>query len=96
MNVLLPSELERLVTDKVQSGTYNTASEVVCDALRLMQERDEAAKIQALRQDIQVAIDQIARGEFTEYTIENIHLLEEKVKARGRKRLAAQSPKRRR
>ncbi len=40
MNIHLTHELEQLVHDKVQSGRYNSASEVVREALRLMEERD--------------------------------------------------------
>ena len=40
MNVHLTPELEQLVQSKVQSGRYNSASEVMREALRLMEERD--------------------------------------------------------
>ena len=40
MNVSLTPELEQLVQEKVASGLYQTASEVVRDALRLLKERD--------------------------------------------------------
>jgi antitoxin ParD1/3/4 len=40
MNVHLTPELEVLVQSKVQSGRYDSASEVVREALRLMEERD--------------------------------------------------------
>jgi antitoxin ParD1/3/4 len=40
MNIHLTRELEQLVQSKVQSGRYNSASEVVREALRLMEERD--------------------------------------------------------
>ena len=40
MNIHLTPELERLIQGKVQSGRYNSASEVVREALRLMEERD--------------------------------------------------------
>jgi antitoxin ParD1/3/4 len=40
MNVSLTPELEQLVREKVASGLYQTASEVVRDALRLLKERD--------------------------------------------------------
>jgi len=41
MNVSLTAELERAVHEKVASGLYNNASEVMRDALRLMLKRDE-------------------------------------------------------
>ena len=40
MNVSLTPELEKLVQDKVTSGLYQTASEVIREALRLLKERD--------------------------------------------------------
>jgi len=42
MNVSLTPELEELVGAKVSSGRYNSASEVVREALRLLEERDQA------------------------------------------------------
>ena len=41
MNVHLTPELEQLVQSKVKSGRYNSASEVVREALRLLEQRDE-------------------------------------------------------
>ncbi len=41
MNVRLTDELERLVQNKVQSGRCNSANEVVREALRLLEGRDE-------------------------------------------------------
>lgn len=40
MNVSLTRELESFVQAKVESGRYTSASEVVREALRLMEERD--------------------------------------------------------
>ncbi len=41
MNVSLTPELEKLVNEKVRSGLYQTASEVVREALRLLKQRDD-------------------------------------------------------
>jgi len=41
MNVHLTPELEQLVQTRVKSGRYNSASEVVREALRLLEQRDE-------------------------------------------------------
>lgn len=41
MNVSLTPELERLIHHKVSNGRYSSASEVVREALRLMEERDQ-------------------------------------------------------
>ena len=55
MNVSLTPELEGLVNQKVASGFYNSASEVVREALRLMQEQDELKRLrlEELRAEIQ-------------------------------------------
>jgi putative addiction module CopG family antidote len=44
MNVSLTPELEEMVNEKVRSGLYQTASEVVRDALRLLKQRDDEAR----------------------------------------------------
>jgi len=46
MNIHLTPELERLLEKKVETGRYNSASEVVREALRLMEERDEFLNLQ--------------------------------------------------
>ena len=48
MNVDLTPELEQLVQTRVKSGRYNSVSEVVQEALRLLEQRDE---VFALRKD---------------------------------------------
>jgi antitoxin ParD1/3/4 len=42
MNVSLTPELEKLIHTKVKTGRYNSASEVVREALRLLEDHDEA------------------------------------------------------
>ena len=44
MNVSLTPELEEMVNEKVRSGLYQTASEVVRDALRLLKQRDDEVR----------------------------------------------------
>ena len=52
MNVSLTPELERFVQEKLSSGLYRSASEVVREGLRLLYEQEKwAGAIQALRQD---------------------------------------------
>jgi antitoxin ParD1/3/4 len=46
MNVSLTPELEKFVSAKVGSGRYNSASEVVREALRLLEEHDAARTVQ--------------------------------------------------
>ena len=65
MNVNLTTELEQLVQQKVKSGRYNSASEVVRDALRLLADRDELMELrkQELRKKIAMGLDSLQRGE---------------------------------
>jgi antitoxin ParD1/3/4 len=67
MNVSLTPQLESLVRQKVESGLYNNASEVVREALRLLEERDRE-KLARLRAAVAVGRDEIARGEIVEWT----------------------------
>ena len=59
MNVNLTPELETLVRRKVASGLYGSASEVVRDALRLMDEQDQlrAVRLEQLRQDVRQGLE---------------------------------------
>lgn len=82
MNVSLTPELERLVNEKVESGLYQTASEVVREALRLLKERDQARA--QLRADVQAGFDQLARGEGKRYDRASGRRLAERIKSRGR------------
>jgi antitoxin ParD1/3/4 len=65
MNVSLTPELERYINEKVECGSYRSASEVVRESVRLMQrvEEDRAARLAALRRDIDEAVAQMDRGE---------------------------------
>jgi len=55
MNVSLTPELEKLVERKVKTGRYQTASEVIREALRALEERDQVAalRLRELRKEIQ-------------------------------------------
>lgn len=66
MNVSLTPELERIVNFKVESGLYNSASEVIREGLRLLQQRDEMRelKLEALRKEIQLGINDLEAGRF--------------------------------
>ena len=59
MNVNLTPELETLVRRKVASGMYTSASEVVREALRLMEEQDQmrAVRLDQLRQDVRKGLE---------------------------------------
>ena len=70
MNVSLTPELEKLVNQKVKTGRYQTASEVVREALRALEERDQVAamRLHELRKEIQKGL----RGKATPLDMEEI------------------------
>jgi len=90
MNVHLTPELEALVQKKVKSGRYNSASEVVREALRLFEERDRIRelKIQELRKRINEGWASLARGEGVDGE-EFFNGLEREEQGLGRKRKRA-------
>lgn len=92
MNVSLTPQLERMIAQKVKSGNYQTASEVVREGLRLIQRRDQ--EIERVRALVKVGDDQIERGEYIEVDQQGLKQLFEDVKARGRKRLAVERKRR--
>lgn len=65
MNVSLTPELEALISEKVQSGYYHSASEVVREGLRLLKERDDLQRhrLAALRKDIARGLEQLEQGD---------------------------------
>jgi antitoxin ParD1/3/4 len=85
MNVSLTPKLEKLVKSKVDSGLYGSASEVMREALRLLEERDRrhALRVEELRAEIKKGLD----------SGDPVPLEVGDIKARGRKRLEAESNK---
>jgi antitoxin ParD1/3/4 len=67
MHVSLTPKLENLIREKVESGLYNNASEVVREALRLLQEHDEVRrlKLERLRDALATGEADLAAGRTT-------------------------------
>ncbi len=65
MNVSLTPELEQFVQTKVQSGRYNSASEVVREALRLLEDHEKAraAQLAEFSQELGRRLASLDRGE---------------------------------
>jgi antitoxin ParD1/3/4 len=64
MNVSLTPELEQYVSAKVESGRYNSASEVVREALRLLEEHEQARAMQLAEFNSELGrrLDSLDRG----------------------------------
>jgi antitoxin ParD1/3/4 len=65
MNISLTPELEQLVDDKVKSGRYASASEVIREGLRLLEEREQfkQQRLSEVRRKIDRGLEQMDRGE---------------------------------
>ena len=88
MNISLTKELEELVQMKVKSGLYTSASEVIREALRLLQEQDkiQEMKLETLRAEIQKGMES---GDSTPLDMEDI--IHRGEKRRTAKRQAEQA-----
>ena len=70
MHISLTPELEKIIQDKVKSGYYSNASEVVRDAIRHLHERDDFTL--KLRNVLQVGIQDIENGRTVPYDMSAI------------------------
>jgi antitoxin ParD1/3/4 len=82
MNVTLTPELEAIVQQRVESGRYGSASEVVREALRLLDERD---RLEHLRSLLAVGLEQARRGELVELTPELLDEIDRRAEERFRR-----------
>ena len=71
MHISLTDKLDEYVRQKVASGLYNNASEVIREALRykIAAEEGDDAKRQRLREAIDLGWQQADRGEFADYSL---------------------------
>jgi antitoxin ParD1/3/4 len=67
MNVSLTPELEAKIRERVASGRYNNASEVMRDALRRLEEYERKEHLRSL---LAVGLEEARRGETIEWTPE--------------------------
>ncbi len=72
MIVELTPQLEAVIREKVDSGRYANAFEVIEDALLLMENRD---KVERLRAAIAVGLEQLERGEVIPWTADSMDRL---------------------
>lgn len=72
MNISLPNELETFIHEKVESGRYSCRSEMICAALWLLRDVEQLREIrlEELRKEVAIGIEQADRGEVVEMDIE--------------------------
>ena len=63
MMIHLSKEREQIVRSLMQDGRFAPEDEVIGEALRLLEERDDQAKLAELRREIAIGIEQADRGE---------------------------------
>jgi antitoxin ParD1/3/4 len=90
MNISLTPELEKLVNDKVKTGMYQTASEVVREGLRLLKEKD--LRTEALRNDVQAGFLAVDQGKYSSFAESDLQNLVSRVASKGARRLAKARP----
>jgi antitoxin ParD1/3/4 len=66
MNVSLTPELEKFVANKVDSGRYTSASEVVREALRLLEEKEltRVQQLDAFEKEITFRMESLERNRY--------------------------------
>ena len=67
MDIELSSRSEELIRQKVASGQYRDASEVLEEALLILEEHDQQ-RLVSLRAALDIAEEELARGEGIPYT----------------------------
>jgi len=65
MNISLTPELEHLVAEKVKTGRYASASEVIREGLRLLEEQEQLKlqRLASVRQKIDRGLEQLDKGQ---------------------------------
>ncbi|MDR2837032.1 MAG: type II toxin-antitoxin system ParD family antitoxin [Azonexus sp.] len=68
-NVVITDHQAAFIDHMVKVGRYQNASEVLREGLRVVEQREleNAARLKALREAVQVGIDEIEAGKFTEF-----------------------------
>ena len=67
MTIHLSGDREQIVRSFIQQGEFTSEEEVIDEALRLLLERAEQAKLAALRRDVAIGIEQADRGELSPF-----------------------------
>ena len=79
MSVEIPLNYQAFVKTVIDHGQFQTEEQVVGEALRLLAERNR--RVEEFRREVQVGLDQLERGEYTEYDDESLKEFFEQIKA---------------
>ena len=64
MNIQLKPEQEKFIRDKIASGAYDNAGDVITEAFKLLEAREK--KLKELKDKIAIGTEQIANGQLTD------------------------------
>ena len=67
-NINLTPEQDAFISEVLETGEYQNASEAIRDAMRLLQQRrrEDALKLKVLRSQLRAGVEALKRGEFVE------------------------------
>jgi antitoxin ParD1/3/4 len=74
MNVSITPEIQEYIRDKIQTGQFSSADEAVNALLAMVREQERMTpdELEDLRRELDPAIAEADRGEFVEFTAEDI------------------------
>ncbi len=74
MNISLTPQLEKMISRKIKSGMYTSASEVIREALRLLNEHDRIKEIQIreMKEKVVAGVQQIREGKVSRFNTDEI------------------------
>lgn len=92
-NVVLTDHQQDVIETLVQSGRYQNASEVLREGLRLVEqrEREDALRLEALREAARTGLADIAAGRFRDVAPDGIDTLIAELGAEAGKRAGARA-----
>ena len=64
MNIQLRPEQEKFIKEKIASGAYSNADDIITEAFKLLEARED--KLKKLKDKIAIATEQIANGQLTD------------------------------
>jgi antitoxin ParD1/3/4 len=90
MEVAITAETQRLIQLTLANGQYNSPDEVVEDAVRALIERNrqKADYASYLKRELAIGAEELARGDFVEFTDETLHELFEQTEQQVDEELA--------
>jgi antitoxin ParD1/3/4 len=87
MTDAIPSDLEQFVQQQVAAGEYHSQDEVVVAGLQVL--REVKRRQAEFREQVQVGLDQLDRGEGIELAGDELRAFFDDIQARGRQRYEA-------